>query len=142
MSTARMRNLSIFVALLLLGAFAVTVWAFTGGAGAGAGAGQERELVLYARGMAFYLPGNDAPNPTLRVAAGERVRVTVVNDDPGVKHDLAVAALELTIEPLATTPGSRGSAVLEAPALPGRYPYVCTFHAQMMRGVLEVVPAL
>ena len=141
MSTARMRNLSIFVALLLLGAFAVTVWAFTGGA-AGAGAGQERELVLYARGMAFYLPGSDAPNPTLRVAAGERVRVTVVNDDPGVKHDLAVAALGLAIEPLATTPGSRGSAVLEAPALPGRYPYVCTFHAQMMRGVLEVVPAL
>jgi plastocyanin len=92
--------------------------------------------------MAFYLPGSDAPNPTLRVAAGERVRVTVVNDDPGVKHDLAVAALKLTIEPLATTPGSRGSAVLEAPALPGRYPYVCTFHAQMMRGVLEVVPAL
>jgi hypothetical protein len=136
MSTARMRNLSILVALLLLGAFTVTVWAFTG-----IGAAAERELVLYARGMAFYLPGSDAPNPTLRVAAGERVRVTVVNDDPGVKHDLAVAALGLTIEPLATTPGSRGSAVLEAPALPGRYSYVCTFHAQMMRGVLEVVPA-
>ena len=140
MSTARMRNLSILVALLMLGAFAVTVWAFTGARGAGGA--EERELVLYARGMAFYLPGSDAPNPTLRVAAGERVRVTVVNDDPGVKHDLAVAALKLTIEPLATTPGSRGSAVLEAPALPGRYPYVCTFHAQMMRGVLEVVPAL
>lgn len=141
MSTARLRNLSIFVALLLLGAFAVTVWAFTGAAGAGGGA-QERELVLYARGMAFYLPGSDAPNPTLRVAAGERVRVTVVNDDPGVKHDLEVATLEFTIEPLATTPGSRGSAVLLAPSLPGRHSYVCTFHARMMRGVLEVVPAL
>lgn len=137
MSTARMRNLSILVALLLLGAFTVTVWAFTGAAGAA----EERELVLYARGMAFYLPGSDAPNPTLRVASGERVRVTVVNDDPGVRHDLAIAALGLTIEPLATTPGSRGSVVLAAPVVPGRYPYVCTFHAQMMRGVLEVVPA-
>jgi len=38
------------------------------------------------------------------------------------------------------TAGSRGSGTLEAPALPGRYPYVCTFHAQMMRGVVEVLP--
>ena len=134
MSTARMRNLSIVVGLVVLAGFAVTVWAF-------AGSSDEREVLLYARGMAFYLPGSDAPNPTLQVAAGERVRITVVNDDPGVKHDLAVARLGLTIEPLATTPGSRGSAVLTAPARPGRYPYVCTFHAQMMRGTLEVMPA-
>ena len=133
MSTARLRNLSILVGLVLLGVFTVTVWAFTGRA-------EEREIVLHARGMAFYLPASVEPNPTLRVAAGERVRVTVVNDDPGVKHDLAVAALGLTVAPLATTAGSRGSAVLEAPEVPGRYPYVCTFHAQMMRGTLEVAP--
>jgi plastocyanin len=134
MSTARMRNLSILTGLLLLAVMTVTVWAFTGSTTA------EREVTLHARGMAFYLPGSNAPNPTLRVTAGESVRLTVVNDDPGVKHDLAVEKLGLTIAPLATTVGSRGSATLEAPALPGRYPYVCTFHAQMMRGVLEVVP--
>ena len=135
MSTARMRNLSILTGLLLLVAMAVTVWAFTGGTAV------EREVTLHARGMAFYLPGSNLPNPTLHVTAGDSVRVTVVNDDPGVRHDLAVENLGLTIAPLATTPGSRGSATFEAPALPGRYPYVCTFHAQMMRGVLEVLPA-
>ena len=135
MSTARMRNLSILTGLLLLAAMTVTVWAFTGGAAT------EREVTLHARGMAFYLPGSDAPNPTLRVTAGETVRVTVINDDPGVKHDLAVKKLGVAIAPLAMTAGSRGSASFEAPALPGRYPYVCTFHAQMMRGVLEVLPA-
>ena len=137
MSTARMRNLSILTGVLLLVVMTVTVWAFTGGSTAA-----EREITLHARGMAFYMPGSDAPNPTLRVTAGESVRVTVVNDDPGVKHDLIVEKLGLTIAPLATTLGSHGSATLEAPALPGRYPYVCTFHAQMMRGVLEVVPAV
>ena len=134
MSTSRMRNLSILVGVLLLAALAVTVGAFTGG-------GSEREVTLYARGMAFYLPGSDAPNPTLRVTAGETVRLTVVNDDPGMRHDLAVEALGVAIAPLATTPGSRGSATLEAPPRPGRYSYVCTFHAQMMRGTLEVLPA-
>ena len=135
MSTLRMRNLSILTGLFLLVAMAVTVWAFTGRAT------DEREVTLHARGMAFYLPGSDAPNPTLRVVAGERVRVTVVNDDAGVKHDLAMEKLGVAIAPLATTVGSESSATFEAPALPGRYPYVCTFHSQMMRGVLEVVPA-
>lgn len=136
MSTARIRNLSILTGLVLLALMTVTVWAFVGGAGV------EREVTLHARGMAFYLPGSDVPNPTLRVTAGESVRLTVINDDPGVKHDLAMEKLGVAIAPLATTPGSRGTATLEAPALPGRYPYVCTFHAQMMRGVLEVVPAV
>ena len=135
MSTVRMRNLSILTGLFLLVAMAVTVWAFTGRAG------DEREVTLHARGMAFYFPGSDAPNPTLRVAAGERVRVTVVNDDPGVKHDLAMEKLGVAIAPLAVTVGSQSSATFEAPALPGRYPYVCTFHSQMMRGMLEVEPA-
>jgi plastocyanin len=134
MSTARLRNLSILVGLVLIVGLAVTVRAFTAG-------GAQRELVLYARGMAFYLPGSDAPNPTLRVTAGETLRLTVVNDDPGVEHDLEVAALDLDIAPLAKSAGSRGSATLKVPERPGRYPYVCTFHAQMMRGTLEVLPA-
>src|SRR6185436_5556600 len=108
MSTARMRNLSILTGGLLLVVMTVTVWAFTGRTT------DEREVTLHARGMAFYLPGSDAPNPT--------VRVTVINDDPGVKHDLAVAKLGVTIAPLAMTAGSRGSATFEAPAVPGRYP--------------------
>jgi plastocyanin len=135
MSTTRIRNLALAFAIPALLIVAVAVWAI----GAGADPG-EREIVLYARGMAFFEPGSAAPNPMLRVTAGESVRFTVINDDPGVRHDLAVESLGLAIAPLAATPGSRGTASLRVPARPGRYPYVCTFHAQMMRGVVEVVP--
>jgi plastocyanin len=131
MSTARIRNLSIVVALTLLAVVAVAVSALGGHSDA-------REVTLFARGMAFYLPGSDAPNPTLRLKAGETVRFTVVNDDPGMRHDLAVESLRFAIAPLATTPGSRGTGSLTLPTRPGSYGYVCTFHAQMMRGVIHV----
>jgi len=134
MSTTRIRNLSIAIGIVLVAVLAVGMAAITGSRD------DSREVTLYARGMAFYLPGSDAPNPTLRVSAGEHVRITVVNDDPGVRHDLSVAPLGLTIAPLAATPGSRGSATLVVPSRAGRYPYVCTFHAQMMRGIIEVTP--
>ena len=134
MSTARIRNLSIAIALVVLGAAAMTVSAFTGER-------DERELTLYARDMAFFLPGSAERNPTLRVLAGETVRLTVINDEPGMRHDLAVAGLGADIGRLDTSPGSRGSTVFVAPPVPGRYAYVCELHSQMMRGVLEVVPA-
>jgi len=134
MSTARIRNLSIAIGLVVLAAAAMTVWAFTGRS-------DTRELTLYARDMAFFLPGSAERNPTLRVLAGDTVRLTVINDEPGMRHDLGVDGLGATIAPLATAPGSRGSTTFEAPALPGRYAYVCNLHSQMMRGVLEVLPA-
>jgi hypothetical protein len=133
MSTTRIRNLSIAIGLAVLAVVAVALSAIGSDAG-------DREVTLFARGMAFYLPGSDAPNPTLRFVAGESVRLTIVNDDPGMRHDLAVETLRFAIGPLAVTPGSRGTGTLTLPATPGRYPYVCTFHAQMMRGVIEVLP--
>jgi plastocyanin len=133
MSTTRIRNLSLALGLLALVALTMTVRGLTGGS--------SRELVLYARDMAFYLPGDPTPNPTLRVQAGEEVEFVLVNDEPGMRHDLAVEELGFAITEVGLTPGSRGAATLRAPRQPGRYPYVCTLHAQLMRGVLEVVPA-
>ncbi len=105
-------------------------------AGSGRDTGSGRELVLVARGMAFYLPGSNQPNPTLRVAPGERIRVRLVNDEAGVLHDVAVDALDFSV-PAFRERGER-SAWLTAPAQPGRHEYVCTFHRAMMRGELEV----
>ena len=61
------------VAVLLLGAFAV---ALTRPA--------PREITLVVRGMAFYLEGNELPNPTITVTAGERVRVVLRNEERGI----------------------------------------------------------
>jgi plastocyanin len=96
-----------------------------------------REITLVARNMAFYLEGGTEPNPTIQVRAGEEVRFTVLNRDPGFVHNFVVDAWDLEtpfIEAEAST-----TVVVRAPARPGRREYVCTPHGNMMRGVIEVV---
>ena len=96
-----------------------------------------REIALVGREMAFYEAGRPEGNPTLRVRAGERVRLVLRNDTPGIVHDLAIDALRVAIGPLET--GGMAAVEFRAPERPGRYEYYCRPHALMMRGVLEVV---
>jgi plastocyanin len=96
-----------------------------------------RDITLTARDMAFYLPGDSTPNPTIVVARGEKVRLTLVNQDLGMRHDFAVAALDLSTETLDKV-GETTTLEFEAPDEPGRQEYVCSFHEQMMKGVLRV----
>lgn len=95
-----------------------------------------REVVLVARGMRFYLDGHPEANPTIALEAGERVRLVLRNEDPGVTHDFAVAAWGVATGALQ----GRGVAVVEfrAPGRPGAYRYRCTPHPLMMSGALEV----
>jgi hypothetical protein len=97
---------------------------------------EPREIRLVARNMTFYLDGESAPNPTLKVKAGEEIRIVLRNEEPGMTHDFAVASLSVGVEPL------RGlgvvSLVFRAPAQPGSHEYVCTPHSMMMRGTLLV----
>lgn len=98
-----------------------------------------REINLVARDMAFYL--SDAtqagPNPTLRLKAGEQVRITLRNQDPGIKHTFAVKAWKLVVTPFRGHGG--GSVLVRAPQRLGRYDYVCIPHPTLMAGVIEVV---
>ena len=96
-----------------------------------------REIALVARGMAFYLPGDATPNPTIRLAAGERVRVVVRNETAGMKHDFAVDSLSAHIGPLAA--GRSAAVEFTAPRQVGQHPYRCRPHARMMKGMIEVV---
>jgi plastocyanin len=95
-----------------------------------------REIVLEARGMRFHLAGDPAPNPRIRVGAGERVRIVLRNLEPGMTHDFAVRSLGLRTESLIGE-GST-SLVFRAPDRRGEHEYVCTPHSVMMRGVLVV----
>lgn len=98
---------------------------------------EPREVHLVARRMAFYLAnGAGGANPVIRVAPGERVRLTFVNHDAGFEHDLAVKAWGLATPTL--DEGGRASLVIQAPDTPGQVPYVCTLHAVTMRGLIEV----
>jgi plastocyanin len=115
---------------LAFAGFAVLAAAMTSRAGAA------RDVTLVARGMAFYFEGDTTPNPTIHARAGETIRLVLRNDTPGVLHDLALAALDVSMAPIEA--GAVGSISLRLPSRSGAYDYICRPHAQMMRGRLLV----
>ena len=99
--------------------------------------GPARDIVLVARGMAFYLESDPSiPNPTIHVKAGERVRIVLRNRERGMVHDFAVPALQTALDPLRWN--EDGELAFTAPSTPGAYPYVCRPHAAMMAGEIAV----
>jgi plastocyanin len=95
-----------------------------------------REIRIVARDMTFYLEGSAEPNPVLRVRRGEDVRIVLVNQDAGMKHDFTVPAWGLETKVLS----GRGetSISFRAPANVGSGTYACTPHSTMMRGTIAV----
>jgi plastocyanin len=119
--------------------YALTLLAATGMAlalMAGADA-PEREIVLEARDMAFFVAGQSEPNPTLELAPGESIRLTFVNHDRGIDHDLTMRDLGLATAVLAGD-GSSASLEFRAPRASGEHDYTCELHDRMMRGRLVV----
>ena len=96
-----------------------------------------REITLVAKEMAFYLEGDmKTPNPTLEIKAGERVRITLRNDERGIRHDFAVPALRKAVDEL--TWNESDDVTFTAPKQPGTYQYECQPHRLMMRGTIRV----
>ena len=96
-----------------------------------------REIRLVAKDMTFYLESDlQTPNPTITVKAGERVRLTLRNDDRGMTHDFALAAADAELDPI--TWNQSAVVTFAAPARAGTYEYVCRPHQLMMRGVIRV----
>ena len=132
----RPRPRALVVPLLVLAALLAAIFS-VGASARSDGAAAERTVTLVARDMAFFLPGQTTANPRLVVARGERVRFVLVNEDPGMAHDLALPSLGEASRRLEKS-GSSTELVVRAPATAGEHDYLCTLHAKMMRGVLEV----
>ena len=96
-----------------------------------------REITLVTRDMAFYLEGDSAPNPTIRLAAGEEVRLTLLNLDRGFNHNLAIDGWN--IETVSLDANESTVVRIQAPDQAGRQPYICSPHSEMMHGVIEIV---
>jgi plastocyanin len=95
-----------------------------------------REIRLVARDMAYYLDGQGAPNPTLVIGRGERVRIVLTNQDLGMSHDFGVPAWKTGT---ALVNGLGEAAIeLRAPRAAGTETYACTPHGEMMRGTIRV----
>jgi plastocyanin len=89
--------------------------------------------------MSFLL--EDAPdvtNPVIQMRAGERVRLVLRNEAPGLLHDIVIPDLGVAIEQMRA--GESRELTFTVPATPGRHEYRCRPHGEMMRGVIEVVP--
>ena len=95
-----------------------------------------REIHLVARDMTYYLEGQDQPNPTLKLRAGERVKVVLRNEDDGMEHDLRVRQWEIGT---GIINGKGSDAVtFTVPTQRGTHVYSCTPHPSSMRGLIEV----
>ena len=98
---------------------------------------QVREIHLVARGMAFYLDADPTTaNPTITLQGGERVRLVLRNETPGIDHDLAITSFGVGLTPVAV--GHVAAFDFEVPDRPGRHEYVCRPHAVMMKGTVVV----
>jgi hypothetical protein len=95
------------------------------------------ELTLRARDMTFYVDGDPRPNPDLVLPAARRVRLTFVNEDVGVDHDLVLAGLG---ERSGVLPGDGSSEVLAftTPRQAVVSTYSCSLHLRMMTAGIEV----
>ena len=103
----------------------------------GSEAAPAREIVLVARGMTFAFEHQpEAPNPVIALRAGERVRVMLKNDAPGLLHDFVIPGWDVATEQLRT--GESHAVTFTVPDTPGRFEYQCRPHSEMMRGVIDV----
>jgi plastocyanin len=96
-----------------------------------------REVTLVARGMTFMFaqsPGDS--NPVIRLRAGERVRLVLKNEAPGLLHDLEIPALNVQLEQIRA--GQSTDSTFTVPNKPGRHEYRCRPHSELMHGIVEV----
>jgi plastocyanin len=96
-----------------------------------------REIRLVAKDMAFYLEGQSAPNPTLRVRPGEHIRLILRNQTPGMSHDLVITTWQIRT-PLLARRGDEAVVSFRVPDRAGSSTYHCSPHSEMMRGRIVV----
>jgi len=94
------------------------------------------EIRLVVRDMSYHLGNGLEINPTLRVRAGERVRVILTNTEAGMAHDFVIPDWKVASRLVK----GKGSETVEftAPSSAGAYTYKCTPHAATMRGTIAV----
>ena len=95
------------------------------------------EVRLVVRDMTFYIEGENQPNPTLTVRAGEQVRLVIRNEDPGMRHDFVIDEWQVSTRMLADR-GDDDVITFLVPSQPGDRTYHCTPHSKMMRGTIRV----
>jgi plastocyanin len=77
-------------------------------------------------------------NPVIVLKAGERVRLVLKNEAPGLLHDFHIPSWRVQVTQ--TRAGETADVTFTVPRQPGQYEYLCRPHAELMKGVVEVTP--
>jgi plastocyanin len=95
-----------------------------------------RELKIVITDMAFQIEGQGERNPELKFKAGETVRVTLVNEDEGVRHNFWIREWNVGTRLVR----GKGETTLEftVPETKQETQYVCTPHRNKMVGKVVV----
>lgn len=96
-----------------------------------------RDVRVVVRDMAFYVDGQETPNPTLRFKAGEKIRLVLRNEDGGMNHDLVISDWDVATKTL-NEKGQEDTIVFRVPRSRSTAGYKCTPHPQMMQGSVQV----
>ena len=97
----------------------------------------DAEITIVARDMAFYIEGDPTPNPPLELTAGSRTRVTFINYERGVQHDLKFPELGLQTG-LLNGDGSKAQLDILVPVGQSDSTYTCSLHVMMMTGAVTI----
>ncbi len=95
-----------------------------------------REIRIVVRDMTFYLEGRTDPNPTLRLRAGEAVRLVLKNEDEGMTHDFAIPDWKAGTKRIEG--GEEATITFRVPDGPSEQTYRCSPHSAIMRGTILV----
>ena len=96
-----------------------------------------RDLVVVARGMSFEIENQSGvPNPVIPLRAGERVRLVLKNEAPGLLHDFVIPAWNVEVDPIRA--GEHREITFAVPDTAGRFEYHCRPHSSLMSGFVEV----
>lgn len=98
--------------------------------------GNAREIRIVVRDMNFYVDGEAGANPTLRLGAGETVRLVLRNEDAGMKHDFAIRAWNTATTQIES--GEETSVTFRVPGGAASPTYTCRPHASIMQGTILV----
>jgi FtsP/CotA-like multicopper oxidase with cupredoxin domain len=96
-----------------------------------------RDIEVVVRAMTFYVDGSSEPNPAITLRAGEQVRITVRNEDPGMQHDFSIGAWTVGTKMLEQR-GDEDSIRFRVPSVRGAETYRCTPHSTMMTGTIRI----
>ena len=127
---ARLKRLLPQVAVIaVLGALALTLGVALGD--------PALEITVRPREIAFHVRCQSAPYSSRAPPPARRVRLTFVNEDIGVDHDLVLEGLGVISSVL---PGDGSSQVLrfKTPDRPIDSTYTCSLHLRMMSAALRV----